>query len=106
MNIRNAMGIGALSLALGSVSGLAQAEKSIDIEIGAAPPAPPRIVVETPPPRAGYIYEPGHYAYENDRYVWVEPQWIREREGHHWKPYVLEKHGDRWHYRAGHWDDD
>ena len=106
MHIRNATGIATLSLALASISGFAQAAKSIDIEIGAAPPDRPAVVVETPAPRAGYIYEPGHYAYENGRYAWTEPRWIREREGHHWTPYVLEKQGDRWHYRAGHWDDD
>jgi hypothetical protein len=64
MHIRNAAGIGAVSLALAEASGLA------------------------------------------GRYVWSEPRWIREREGHHYTPYVLEKHGDRWHYRGGHWDDD
>ena len=104
MKMRNAAIASALALSF--AAGAAYAAKTIEIEIGAAPPAP--IVVETapPPPRAGFIYEPGHYAYENDRYIWVEPRYIREREGHRYTPYVLERRGEKWHYRAGHWDDD
>ena len=32
--------------------------------------------------------------------------YIALREGHQWVPYTIERHGDKWHYRAGHWDDD
>jgi len=106
MNMRKTVLGSALAVALAGGGGLAWAEKSIDIEIGTAPPAAVVVERERPAPRVGYIYEPGHYAVENERYVWREPQYIREREGHRYTPYVLEKHGDRWHYRGGHWDDD
>jgi hypothetical protein len=97
---------GALALALGTLGfgTAAQAEHSIDVQIGVAPPAERVEVV--PAPRPGYIYERGHYAWDGNRYVWTEGEFIREREGHHYHPYVLEKHGEGWHYRAGHWDDD
>lgn len=106
MNMRKAALGSAIAFVIGAGSGVALAEKSIDIEIGSAPPPPVVVEKVTPAPRTGYIYEPGHYAVENERYVWRDPQYIKEREGHKYQPYVLEKHGDRWHYRAGHWDDD
>ena len=96
----------ALTMALGTLgmAVTASAAKFVDLEIGVAPP--PDRVETVPAPRPGYIYERGHYIVEGDRYVWHEGHYIREREGHHWQPYVLEHHGDRWHYRAGHWDDE
>src|SRR6516165_9829022 len=95
----------ALAMALSTLGIAATANaKVIDLEIGTAPP-PDRVEV-VPAPRPGYIYERGHYIVEGDRYVWHEGQFIREREGHRYEPYVLEHHGDRWHYRGGHWDDD
>jgi hypothetical protein len=104
MNIRTAIGTSALALVFAAGSTIAFAEKSVELSINTAPPAP--VVVETPPPRVGYIYEPGHYVVREDRYVWSDPRWIKEREGHHWTQYSLERRGDKWHYRAGHWDDD
>src|SRR5262249_6638029 len=105
MRLRRSIGA-ALAMAVGTVgiAATASAAKFIDVEIGIAPP-PERVEV-VPVPRTGYFYEPGHYEVIGDRYIWIEGKFIREREGHHWQPYVLERHGERWHYRAGHWDDD
>jgi hypothetical protein len=64
------------------------------------------VVVETPAPRTALIYEPGHYTYDGSKFVWSEPQFIKEREGHTYTPYLLEQRGEKWHYRSGHWDDD
>ena len=95
----------ALAMALGMLGMAATTNaKVVELEIGVAPPADRVEVV--PAPRPGYIYERGHYIVEGDRYVWHEGHFFREREGHRWEPYVLERHGDRWHYRGGHWDDD
>jgi hypothetical protein len=104
MNVRNI--VGALMLTVGSLgfAAVGQAAKFIDVEIGVAPPAA-RVEV-APAPREGYIYEPGHYAWNGSAYVWVDGQFLRSREGHEWRPYVLERRGERWHYRAGHWDDE
>jgi hypothetical protein len=104
MRIRSILA--ALAMAVGSfgVAATAGADRVVEFEIGAAPP-PERAEV-APAPRPGYIYERGHYAVEGHRYVWHEGHFIREREGHHWKPYVLEHDGDRWVYRSGHWDDE
>ena len=107
MKIRSLMA--ALTVAIGTfgMATAASAARVVDVEIGVAPPPPgQQTIVMTPPEREGFVYEPGHYGWDGQRYVWVEQQYIPNREGHHWRHYTLEKHGDRWHYRAGHWDDD
>jgi len=43
---------------------------------------------------------------ESDKYVWHEGHFIKEREGHHWVPHVMEHRGDVYVYRPGHWDDE
>ena len=80
------------------------AARVVELEIGTAPP-PPRVEV-VPEPREGFIYERGHYEWDGQRYVWVEGKFIEKREDHKWRPYVLEPRGEKWHFRAGHWDDD
>ncbi len=96
----------AIALAVGSLgfAAVGQAARYVDVDVGVAPP-PERVEV-VPAPREGYIYEPGHYEWNGAEYVWIGGQFIPDREGHEWHPYVLEHHGDRWHFRAGHWDDD
>jgi len=99
----------ALTLAVGSlgIATMATAAQVIDVEIATPPPSSGETtVVVTPAVREGFIYEPGHFAVEGDRYVWVDGRYIALREGHRWVPYVIERHGEKWHYRAGHWDDD
>lgn len=80
---------GALSLALSVLSAPALAE----IVIRVAPPAPRAEVV--PAARAGYVWAPGHWEWRNNnRHVWVNGHWIRERRGMYWQP-------DRWSQRDG-----
>ena len=84
----------------------ASADKKVDVEIDAAPPPPPFALEADPPPRPGYIVEPGHYEWDGQRYVWHEHRYVKDREGHRYEPPVIERRGERWHYRPGHWDDD
>lgn len=94
-----------MALGFFGVAATANADRIVEFELVTPPPTP--VQVETvPPPRAGYIYEPGHYVSDGNHYTWVEGRFIREREGHRWEPYVLERRGDHWYYRSGHWDDD
>jgi hypothetical protein len=104
--MRLAATITALLAAIGTAgfANTALAERSIDIEINTAPPEMRYEAV--PPPREGYIYERGHYDWDGDHYVWREGRFIEKREGHEWHPSVVERRGEHWHYRAGHWDDD
>ncbi len=95
-------------LALGAVAlpTIGQA-RVVDVEIIQSPPPTPLMVeVPAPAPREGFIYEPAHYAWDGQKFIWVDAQFIRTREGHTYTPYVLERRGDRWHFRGGHWDDD
>ncbi len=99
----------ALALAIGTfgMATMAHAAKVVDVEIGEAPPSlPGRIDFAPPGHREGYIYEPGHYGWDGHNYVWIDGEYHKIREGHHWVPYVLARDGDEWHYRAGHWDDE
>ena len=102
MSIRNKIGIVALSLGLLGTATVAQAAKEIEITI--APPADRVEVV--PAPRDGFIYERGHYMYDGKQYVWNEGKFIRQREGHVYTPYALERRGEKYYFRPGHWDDD
>ena len=98
----------ALTFAVGSlgIATMANAAR-IEVEIATPPPSSGETtVVVVPPVREGFIYEPGHFAVDGDKYVWVDGQYIAQREGHRWVPYVIEQRGDTWHYRAGHWDDE
>jgi hypothetical protein len=104
MNVRNI--VTALALAIGAFgfAAVGQAAKFIDVEIGVAPPAERVEVV--PAPREGYVYERGHYVWNGSAHVCTDGQFIARREGHEWRPSVLERRGERWHYRGGHWDDE
>lgn len=72
------------------------------LEAGFAPP-PPR-VAEAPPPRAGFIWVPGYWDWESNRYVWREGRWLAQRPGYRWVPdRWAERHG-RWRHEPGHWE--
>jgi len=102
MKLRNILFASMLAAGALSVPSLGQAA-SFDIEVGVAPP-PERVEV-VPPPREGYVYEPGHWRYEGNTYVWRNGEYIRYREGHRWVPRRWEHEGEHWRFRAGHWDD-
>jgi hypothetical protein len=85
--------------ALWAFAPLAQAT-AIDIEI--APPEPRVVVV--PPPRAGYVWAPGYWAYHGHHHVWVEGRWLKERPGWHWVPDRWVAHEGRYRYEPGRWE--
>ena len=35
-----------------------------------------RVVERVPPPRRGYVWVPGHWAWRRGRYVWVRGGWV------------------------------
>jgi len=92
-----------LSLAMGASAALptvASAGVAVDIEV-----APPPVRVETvPPPRGGYIWAPGYWAWRGGAHVWVPGRWMHERRGWRWVPDAWVQVGPRWHYRRGHWE--
>jgi hypothetical protein len=103
MTVRNLILGSMLTAAAIAVPAGAQA-RTIEIEVDVAPPAP-RVEV-APAPRPGYVYEPGYWVYDGKQYVWNEGHFIVERDGHRYVPHVLERRGEHWIFRAGHWDDE
>jgi hypothetical protein len=66
-----------------------------------APPAPRVEVV--PPPRAGYVWDPGHWRWDGGRYIWVGGHWQRVRAGYRWVPGHWIQRGPNWRWVPGHW---
>lgn len=94
---RLAMLVSAIWLAascLGASS--AHAQVSVNIGIGVAPPAP--IYEVAPPPRAGYLWAPGYWAWDDygHKHKWKKGHWQRARPG-----YVYES--PRWVQGRGGW---
>ncbi|RKP56039.1 YXWGXW repeat-containing protein [Pararobbsia silviterrae] len=67
-----------------------------------APPPVERVEV-VPGPRAGYVWDKGHWRWEHGRYVWAQGHWQRERVGMHWVPGHWDDHHDHWVWVDGHW---
>ena len=101
MRIRSAAA--ALTFGLLTSAGVAQA-RSVEVEIGAAPPPDRQVVV--PAPRPGYVYERPHYAWDGRAYVWNDGRYIQERPGHVYEQPKIEHRGEHFYFRSGHWDDD
>lgn len=79
--------------------GVSAAGVSVDIDI--APPAPRVELV--PPPRVGYVWAPGYWAWRGGAHVWVSGRWVAERRGYHWVPDRWVQVGPHWHYARGYW---
>jgi WXXGXW repeat (2 copies) len=93
-------------LALGSWTLPASAVVNFSIGIDVAPP--PRQVEVIPPPRAGFVWAPGYWAWQGNRHTWVAGRWIESRPGYYWIPERWEEHaeerGHHWHFEPGHWE--
>jgi hypothetical protein len=66
-------------------------------------PPPPRVEA-MPPPRRGYQWSPGYWAWEGHHYVWHDGYWIRARPGYAFRQPQWSQHDGRWHYRPGQWE--
>lgn len=93
-----------LSLLLAASAFAAPAYAQFNVSINIAPPAPQYEIVPAISP--GYVWAPGYWGWNNDRYIWVRGRPIAQRVGFRWEP-------DRWDERnrnfvrtAGHWKHD
>lgn len=75
---------------LGAASGLAAAAVYVEVT-----PPEPRYEV-APPPRAGFVWAPGHYVWRDGRYHWVRGHWVREKHGMYWHPGHWVERDGRW----------
>lgn len=102
----------AAALAVGTMApaaaAMAQAapRAAVGIDVGMATPPPAARLERLPPPRAGYVWAPGYWAWSPrlHRHVWVDGRWLRARPGYRYTPARWRRglHG-RWHFSAGHW---
>ena len=104
MNCTNA--IRNLSLALVLATGVfaAPAHAQINISVTIAPPAPQQEMMPAISP--GYVWAPGYWGWNGDRYIWVRGRTIVQREGYRWEPDRWEQRGRVYYRTAGHWKHD
>ena len=91
---------GSLGAVMVPLPGTAASNVSVQLNFG--PPAPH---YEPPPaPRSGYVWSPGHWAWDGYRHVWVAGHWEAVRAGYAYSPPAwLEQRGRR-DYRPSQWD--
>jgi hypothetical protein len=80
----------------------AHAARFVTEVITTAPPAP-QVEVVGVAPHTGWVWEPGYYAWRENRHVWVAGEWVAPRPGYRWEPHVWVKEGAGWRLRAGEW---
>jgi hypothetical protein len=67
-------------------------------------PAPPAPRWErTPHARRGYIWSPGHWAWQGNRHEWVTGVWIAERPGYVYTAPSWSQRDGRWEMDQGQW---
>jgi hypothetical protein len=65
-------------------------------------PPPPRVEV-VPGPRAGFVWDAGHWRWDHGRYVWVPGHWQPVRVGRRWVPGHWVARGPNWRWIPAHW---
>lgn len=79
----------------------AQAEIDVDLVVRVPPPA--LRYEPVPPPRVGFVWTPGYWAWRNNAHVWVGGTWVAARPGYVYRqPNWVQRDG-QWHYARGGW---
>jgi len=86
-----------------ATSGAANAQVSVGISVGFAPPELP--VYEQPIcPGEGYIWTPGYWAWDGDDYYWVPGTWVEAPQpGYLWTPAYWGWGGSAFIFHEGYW---
>ncbi len=101
MNVRNNIAMLLLAVAATTASTVTMARTDVGVSVNIGPPP---VVYETaPPPRVGYVWAPGYWAWNGHRHVWHRGYWLHERRGYAWAPHHWEQRGDRWYLNQGRW---
>lgn len=79
----------------------ASAQPVVNVAIGTAPP-PPRYE-RVPPPRRGYVWAPGYWAWSGHRYVWSAGHWERARPGMRYHQAGWAQGPGGWRFHPGGW---
>ena len=81
---------------------IANAQVGVSVIIGQAPP-PPRFE-SVPPPRAGYVWAPGYWAWRHNRHHWVGGSWVVSRPGYIYHQPQWVRYDGRWRRQDARWD--
>lgn len=66
---------------------------------------PPAVRYEAvPAPRAGYVWSPGYWNWRNNRHVWSNGRWERNRAGYYYHPNRWVERDGRWRNERSRWD--
>ncbi len=76
----------------------------INLNIRVSPPA--QVVEVMPATPRGYVWVPGHWAWHNDRYVWIRGRNVVQRVGYTWAPDRWEQRGETYYRNPGRWERD
>lgn len=79
----------------------AQAAVDVNILIGSAPP--PVRYEPVPAPRAGYVWAPGYWAWQQNRHVWQAGHWERARPGYRYAAPQWVRNGQGWRLERARW---
>jgi len=90
-------------LALGAAftAPAAMAASNVSVFVGSAPP-PPRYE-RMPPPRAGYVWAPGHWEWNGRRHDWAGGYWIAARPGYAYNAPAWYQYNGGWAMRPAAW---
>jgi hypothetical protein len=91
----------AAAASLGAVAMPLTGEAAVGVYLNFAPPPP--MVEMVPPPRYGYVWVPGYWAWRHHQHVWVQGAWVRERPGYIYQPHRWVERDGRWYFENGRW---
>jgi hypothetical protein len=73
--------------------------------VAAVANAPPEPQFEAAPgQRTGYVWLPGYWDYQNDKYVWIAGRSVSDRPGYAYTPHRWVQRDGRWELEQGHWE--
>ena len=90
------------SLLAGSLGAVTAPATSAIVIVREAPPAPR--AERMPQARRGYVWAPGHWAWNNNRHVWVRGKYIRDRKGYVYNAPTWRERDGRWQMEGGNWE--
>jgi hypothetical protein len=86
-----------------SLMGFGAANAQYTAIVSVAPPAPQYEVV--PAPRAGFVWDAGHWEFRGNQYTWVPGRWVQARNGYEWQERRWVQRGNgEWVLVGGSWN--
>jgi hypothetical protein len=71
-------------------------------DVQVAPPQPR--YERVPRPRAGHLWEPGHWEWRGNRHEWISGIWIVQRPGYVYTPHNWYQRDGSWYMEQGRWN--